>query len=53
MDPIEEETEFSAEVDLGKKKLPWSDKYQPQKPKYSNRVQAGYEWVSQYFFHLL
>lgn len=38
------ETEFAEEENLGEQKLTWSKKYAPQKPKYFNRVQRGYEW---------
>jgi hypothetical protein len=39
------EAEFAVEEKLGEQNYPWSKKYSPQKPKYFNRVQTGYEWT--------
>lgn len=42
----ENEEVFAAEEALpdGSKPPQWTDKYQPRKPRYFNRVQMGYEW---------
>ncbi|TPX31913.1 hypothetical protein SmJEL517_g04859 [Synchytrium microbalum] len=34
----------SDEVDLSTQAYTWQDKYRPRKPRYFNRVQAGFEW---------
>lgn len=43
--PMEEDEEvFKDEVTITGIEYPWIDKYRPRKPRYFNRVQAGYEW---------
>uniref|UniRef100_M4BBK7 Splicing factor Cactin n=1 Tax=Hyaloperonospora arabidopsidis (strain Emoy2) TaxID=559515 RepID=M4BBK7_HYAAE len=46
LDEAEERLGASEEVALGDSKaVPrWSEKYQPRKPRYFNRVKTGYEW---------
>lgn len=40
----ENEEIFTGEESVGGAQPKWSDKYQPRKPRYFNRVQMGYEW---------
>ncbi|OLY82672.1 Cactin [Smittium mucronatum] len=39
-----EEAVFSSEALIEPKDYLWQDKYKPRKPRYFNRVHAGYEW---------
>jgi hypothetical protein len=39
-----DESSFSFEESLGNQNLRWTDKFHPQKPKYFNRIQTGFEW---------
>lgn len=41
----ESETQFDAADEVAIAELPsWSEKYQPRKPRYFNRVKTGYDW---------
>lgn len=40
----EEKLGAADEVSLGQAMPTWSDKYQPRKPRYFNRVKTGYDW---------
>lgn len=40
----ENEEVFTGEESVSEAQPKWSDKYQPRKPRYFNRVQMGYEW---------
>ncbi|KAL7750829.1 hypothetical protein RI367_003786 [Sorochytrium milnesiophthora] len=40
----EDEEAFTGEAVLSNSAYSWSSKYRPRKPKYFNRVHAGYEW---------
>ncbi|GMF47420.1 unnamed protein product [Phytophthora fragariaefolia] len=46
LDEAEEQLEASEEVALPDSKAAprWSEKYQPRKPRYFNRVKTGYDW---------
>jgi hypothetical protein len=45
LDNLEERLGAADEVALPESALPtWSDKYQPRKPRYFNRVKTGYDW---------
>lgn len=35
---------FTNEKDLEKESYLWADKYRPQKPRYFNRVNTGFDW---------
>lgn len=39
-----EESTFSCEAPLRAQTYVWTDKYQPRKPRYFNRVHTGFEW---------
>lgn len=41
---LEEELGLTSEIDLASKSYSWQDKYRPRKPRYYNRVKAGYDW---------
>merc|ERR1711939_597507 len=36
--------DFHGELALAKQHYEWEDKYAPRKPRFFNRVKAGYEW---------
>ena len=40
-----EESNFGGEVDVETKSKSWSSMYEPRKPKYFNRVHAGFDWT--------
>eukprot|EP00644_Phytophthora_capsici_P017751 jgi/Phyca11/511302/fgenesh2_kg.PHYCAscaffold_80_\ len=46
LEEAEEQLDASEEVALGDSKAAprWSEKYQPRKPRYFNRVRTGYDW---------
>jgi hypothetical protein len=41
---LEEELGLTSEVGLVAGNYTWQDKYRPRKPRYFNRVRAGYDW---------
>jgi hypothetical protein len=41
---LEEELGLTSEVGLTTGNYTWQDKYRPRKPRYFNRVRAGYDW---------
>jgi hypothetical protein len=41
---LEEELGLTSEVGLTAGNYTWQDKYRPRKPRYFNRVRAGYDW---------
>ncbi|KDE09662.1 hypothetical protein MVLG_00068 [Microbotryum lychnidis-dioicae p1A1 Lamole] len=40
----DEEELFTGEIEMNKQAYSWEDKYRPRKPRYFNKVMAGYEW---------